>query len=84
MIKLLHISSGEYVQFLSSNEYDMKHPDDKSERVLNYEDSYVCAEGTSFEDAFSTLFPKGGAYVPSEPNKILSEFVKFEFEIIYD
>ena len=40
MTKILNIVTGEYIVFLSSIKYDMKHPLDSSEDVIVFEDSY--------------------------------------------
>ena len=51
MTKLLYIPTGEYVTFLSSSEYDLNHPEDESERVMTYEDSYIYVRyGLSIEN----------------------------------
>ena len=86
MTKLLHISSGNYVIFISSVKYDMEHdlefPRDLVER---YEDSYDFDAGRTLENYIEEIISGVETLHPNnddlpEPNYYSRE----EFEIIYD
>jgi len=85
MTKLLHITSGQYVYFLSSLEYDRKNHKhlSLSTHVLDYEDSYMYEDGhIPIEEILEKRGSKGGCYLTSYKISDFKTFLKSEFAII--
>ena len=84
MTKILHIPSGEFVVFLSSNEYDEKHQEDRSERVTRWEDSYdLAGQNCTIEDKIKGILV-GIDHINHNVINKCSNYCREEFEIIYD
>jgi hypothetical protein len=74
MTKLLHIPTGEYIKFLSSIKYDRAHPENESEEVVSFEDSYAYEYDHISIEEFAQNYCDCPLYISSLN----------ELEIIYD
>ena len=85
MTKLLHITSGQYVKFLSSIKYDrVNHIEGMFNYIECYEDSYMYENNKqSIEEYLKNGFQNGGATVTYKDSP-LTDYNASEFEIIYD
>jgi hypothetical protein len=84
MTKILHITSGQYLTFLSSNKYDTEHPLDTSEEVVDYENSYSLEHYTfTIEEYVSHYIHEGNRHDVGK-NKFVVISSLNELEIIYD
>ena len=84
MTKLLHITSGQYVCFLSSIKYDSEHPLDRSESVINYEDSYYSQRNGFTIKEYIEYYLEPECEIEVGVSKILILYSLDELEIIYD
>lgn len=85
LTKILYIPTGEYVKFLSSVSYDISHPENITERVIDYENSYVKYRYVwSIEKYIQEIINSNKELYIPEIDKQNLEFSREEFEIIYD
>ena len=84
MTRILHIPSGTFATFLSSIEYDNTHPNDTTEDVVDYENSYDACHNLSIESKLNNIVLGLSRFNHHSHELIAEHILEEELEIIYD